>query len=88
MTTTTIWTCAGGNFNVPAKLRKVAGIFEEKQALAVKVYANSRIIIEPIDFEFNETRAQKATKKAMDNIRKGNVLEFDSTENGIDYLES
>ena len=87
-TTTTIKATSDGNFTVPKQLRKVAGITEEGQVLTVKVYANKRIVIEPIDFKYDENRAQKATKKAAENIRKGNILEFNSTKDAIDYLES
>ena len=86
MTTTTIKATSGGNFTVPAQIRKVVGI-EEGQHLIVKVIAK-KIIIEPIDFEYDENRALKATKKAAANIRKGNTLEFSSTDDAIEYLES
>ena len=87
-TTTTIKATSDGNFTVPKQLRKVAGITEEGQVLTVKAYANKRIVIEPIDFKYDENRAKKATKKAAENIRKGNVLKFSSVDKAMDYLES
>lgn len=86
MTTTTIKATSGGNFTVPAKMRKEVGI-EEGQPLIVKVVAK-KIVIEPIDFSYNEEEALKASEKAAKNIRKGNILEFDSTKDAIDYLKS
>lgn len=86
MTTTTIKATSGGNFTVPAKMRKVVGI-KEGQHLIVKVIAK-KIIIEPVDFSYNEEAALKASEKAGDNLRKKSVLEFSSTDEAMDYLES
>ena len=86
MTSTTIKATSGGNFTVPAKMRKVVGI-EEGQHLIVKVIAK-KIIIEPVDFSYDEEAALKASEKAGDNLRKGKALKFKTTKDAIDYLES
>lgn len=86
MTTTTIKATANGNFTVPAKMRKDVGI-KEGQPLIVKIVAK-KIVIEPVDFSYNEEAALKASEKAGDNIRKGKTLKFKSTKDAIDYLES
>ena len=86
MTTTIIKSSSGKKDSLPALLIKVFGL-EEDQQVEVKKWGTG-VLIKPIDFKYDKNKSQKATKKAMDNIRKGNVLEFDSTEDGIDYLES
>ena len=41
-----------------------------------------------LDLKFDEKKALEAYEKAIDNIRTGNVLEFDSAEEAIEYLNS
>ena len=85
VTTTTIRATSSGNFTVPAQMRRFVGI-EEGQSLIVRIVAK-KIVIEPVDFSYDEEAALKASEKAGDNLRKGNVLEFNSTEEAMDYLE-
>lgn len=86
VTTTTIIATSNGNFTVPAEMRRIVGI-EGGQPLIVKIVAK-KLVIEPIDFSYNEEVALSASEKAGENLRKGNVLKFNSTDEAMDYLES
>ena len=86
MTTAIIKSSSGKKNSLPALLIKSFGL-EEDQQVEVKKWG-AGVLIKPIEFKYDKNKAQKATKKVTENIRKGNVLEFESTEDGIDYLES
>ena len=86
MTTTIIKSSSKKKIALPAFLIKSFDL-EEDQPVEVKKWG-AGFIVTPVDFKFNKERARKATAKAENNIRKGNVLEFDSTKEAIEYLES
>lgn len=87
LTTTTIRATSGGNFTVPALLRKVAGI-KEGQSLVVSVYANKKIVIEPLDLSHNEERINNSAEKARGEFGDKSAKKFKTAKGAIDYLHS
>jgi len=87
VTTTTIKATSGGNFTVPAKMRKAVGI-EEGQSLVVSVSAKKKIIIEPIDLSYDDERISKSAEKARKNIKSGDIKRFETAKEAIEHLHN
>ncbi len=86
VTTKTIRATSGGNFTVPAEMRRIVGI-EEGQPLIVKVVAK-KIVIEPIDLSHDEERISRSAEMARKNIKSGDVKRFETAKEAIEHLHN